>query len=266
MTVCEESRILISTRCAIVSHTHSVMAIAVPSITVLVLCFGLVCAYDYCHDVNVGPKKLLCLGVEEHVLHFGAGYGCLYKPSCSIILSGRKLYRNSTWFKVYIPVPAQDTRTDVWFMITKNEVNLAQESESSRRLGVRETMIAKGEVLKNRTMNVYSYRMVNEKKVLTSSSFFSFAPDRASSRLIEGWGPMNYTVFSWRASEYLIEGSETFNYHKTPVQITLRLVTRSSGEESVTLIQTVKHLIFVDAAEQQPSGQISVSFRAREEL
>lgn len=243
------------------------MTITLYSIAGFVLCLCVVShAYDYCFEPNIGAKKLLCMGVDEQVLHFGAGYGCLYHPSCDIILSGRRLYRNSTWFKVYVPLPAPDTRTDVWFMITKEDVNLSQDSEYSKRLGIRETMIAKGEVLKNRTINTYSYRIEKEKKMLTSSSFFSFAPDRTSSQLVEGWGGKNYTVFSWRTSEYLIEGSEAFNYHRTPVQITMRLVTRSASEESVTLIQTVKHLIFVDAAEQQPSGQISITHRSREEL
>lgn len=234
---------------------------------VLVIDIACLCsAHEYCLNSNLSSQKLFCLGVDKQVLDFGAGYGCLSEPSCSIIISGRKLYKNSTWFKVYLPVQKDAVRVDLWFMITKREVSFAKNSEQTKKLGVRDTMIAKGEGWNNGTLNVFSYRMTNSQKTLTSSSFFSFAPDRKSSKMVEAVGARNYTVFSWRASEYLTEGDETFNYHKTPVRVTLRTLTRSLIDQKVTVIQTDRHMIFEDPSQQQPEGQIENTVKVREEL
>ena len=222
--------------------------------------------YDYCQNRNPGSQKLFCLGVDGQVLDFGAGYGCLSGPTCSIIISGRKLYRNSTWFKVYIPIEKEAIRIDIWFLITKQDVRFARDSDVTKKLGVRDTMIAKGEVRSNGSLNLYSYQMTDSGKIPTSSSFFSFAPDRKSSRICETFGSRNYTVFSWRTSEYLREGPETFNYHKTPVRVTLRIVSWTLTSQTLRVIRADRHMIFDDPALQQPEGQLEYSMKSREEL
>ena len=222
-------------------------------------------SHEYCNDPTWGSQRLFCLGIDDRqVMYFGNGYGCLYQPSCAIIVSGRMMYRNSTWFKVYVPVEEEAERLDIWFLLTKQEVSVS--SQSRLESVVQRTMIAKGEqrVGPTPSLEVYSYRVpTTGRKEMTSSSFFSFAPDKGSTRLRVSIGDQNYTLFSWRASEYLTEGDETYNFIKTPVQLTMRVAWLTATEETVATAQTVRHLLFDDPRRQKPEGYMSVKISSR---
>lgn len=242
-------------------------------IVILILLMTLRCYFlqDYCLSPNAGGRKVFCMGVEHHNFHFGPGQGCLSKSTCSIIVSGLVLYPNSSWFKVYIPIDKEATQIDVYFLITKHEVKFAKDSDVTKKLGVRDTMIAKGEVRSNGTISVYSYRIEKDKrrqdtKKLTSSSFCSFAPDRKQARMRQSFGYSNYTVFCWRTSEYLTEGAETFNYHRVPVRVTLRIALKTLASQNVVVVRSDRHMIFGDPIKQQVRGHMEFSTRQRDEL
>lgn len=223
--------------------------------------------HEYCQHSYPGTEKLFCLGVKDQQVFFGSGSGCLMQSDCEIIISGLTLYPNSTWFKIYILIPSADVlRTDVYFMITKKEISFSKNSTIQKRLGVRDVVIAKGELMNNQSFNIYSYMMSEKGKLITSPSFFAFAPDKISSRQFGSLGSQNYTIFSWRSSDHLIENWIKYNYHETPVQVTLRIVSRTQEEDRVTIVQTERYLLFQASSKATPTGEITMSRSRAEEL